>query len=66
MNLLPFGEAEARTSAIIRAELEQVGTPIGPIDILIAGTALRHGATLVTHNVDEFSRIGRLTIEDWY
>ena len=38
--VLPFGEAEARTAARIRASLEKQGTPIGPYDLLIAGTAL--------------------------
>lgn len=41
-------------------------TAIGPIDILIAGTALSHGATLVTHNTGEFERIEGLSLVDWY
>ena len=47
----------AMSAATIRAQLEQQGTPIGPMDILIAGTAVSLQATLVTHNVREFSRI---------
>jgi tRNA(fMet)-specific endonuclease VapC len=43
-----------------------LGQQIGPFDILIAGTALAHGAILVTHNVGEFGRIQNLRIEDWY
>ncbi|HEX2641382.1 MAG TPA: VapC toxin family PIN domain ribonuclease, partial [Thermoanaerobaculia bacterium] len=35
-------------------------------DCLIAGTALQHGATLVTHNVRELSRIEGLSVEDWF
>jgi tRNA(fMet)-specific endonuclease VapC len=64
--VLPFGLAEARASARIRASLESRGTPIGPLDTLIAGTALSHGATLVTHNAREFGRIEGLSIVDWY
>jgi tRNA(fMet)-specific endonuclease VapC len=66
VRLLPLGVAEARTAARIRADLERVGQPIGPLDNLIAGIALTHGATLVTHNVKEFGRIERLAVEDWY
>jgi tRNA(fMet)-specific endonuclease VapC len=66
MRVLPFGEEEAKVAARIRAQLEQAGLSIGPLDNLIAGTALRHGATLVTHNTDEFRRVPGLQIEDWY
>lgn len=63
---LPFGVAEARQAAQIRAALEAAGTPIGPYDVLIAATALAHGGTLVTHNVQEFSRVVGLQLVDWY
>jgi len=66
IQILPFTAKEARTSAMIRAGLERKGLPIGPIDILIAGTALAHQAILITHNVKEFKRIPKLHIEDWY
>lgn len=64
--LLPFGQPEAGASALIRADLEQAGTPIGPLDTLIAGTALANRAILVTHNTQEFSRVSNLTLDDWY
>lgn len=63
---LPFGLAEARQAAQIRAALEAVGTPIGAYDVLIAATALAHGGTLVTHNVQEFDRVAGLSLVDWY
>jgi tRNA(fMet)-specific endonuclease VapC len=66
LRVLPFGTGEARAAARIRVELEKAGQTIGPLDLLIAGTALQHGATLVTHNVGEFSRIAGLQIEDWF
>ncbi len=65
-SILPFGSKEAEVAAMIRAELEKRGTPIGPYDTLIAGTALASNATLVTHNTKEFNRVGGLAIEDWY
>jgi len=62
---LPFDDACAERYGIIRSELESAGTPIGPNDLMIAATALAHGATLVTNNVKEFSRVAGLRLEDW-
>jgi len=66
VRVLPFSENEAAISAKFRAILEQAGTPIGPLDMMIAGTALANKATLVTHNTKEFSRINQLRLEDWF
>lgn len=66
VNLVPFDRDSAVAAATIRAQLEQQGTPIGPLDVLIAGTALAFKATLVTHNVKEFSRVSGLAIADGY
>ena len=63
---LPFGAAEARFSAAIRSNLEKKGRPIGPYDVLIAGTAKACNATLVTRNTREFKRVQGLVLEDWY
>ena len=66
VNILPFDEAEAKSAATVRANLEKQGTPIGPQDVLIAGTALANQGVLVTHNTGEFSRVAGLDLEDWY
>ncbi len=66
VNLLPFGKKDAEAAAAIRADLEQQGIPIGPLDNLIAGTALANRASLVTHNTREFSRVKGLMVEDWF
>jgi tRNA(fMet)-specific endonuclease VapC len=66
INIVSFGAQEAKVAATIRANLESNGTPIGPYDTLIAGTALSNNATLVTHNTKEFKRVKSLNIEDWY
>lgn len=66
MQLLPFDSACARHAAHIRATLEAAGTPIGPHDTLIAATALRHHATLVTRNEREFSRVPGLDWVNWH
>jgi tRNA(fMet)-specific endonuclease VapC len=66
INLVLFDHNAALAAAAIRAQLEQQGTPIGAIDTLIAGVAVSLQATLVTHNVAEFSRVSGLAIVDWY
>ncbi len=66
IDVIPFAAKEAKTAAMIRADLESKGTPIGPFDTLIAGTALSKNVTLVTHNTQEFNRVKDLAIEDWY
>ena len=63
---LPLGAAEARVSAAIRSNLEKKGKPIGPYDVLIAGTAKACNATLVTRNIREFKRVRGLVLENWY
>lgn len=66
ITILPFDSKEAEVAAMIRAELENNGMPIGPYDTLIAGIALSSNATLVTHNTKEFSRVKGLSVEDWF
>jgi tRNA(fMet)-specific endonuclease VapC len=65
ITVMPFAEVEARSTAIIRAELERTGQTIGKYDVLIAGTALAHGLVMVTANTREFSRVTGLRVEDW-
>ena len=62
---LPFDDRSAEEYGQIRADLAAQGKPIGPNDLLIAAIARAYDAVLVTHNVDEFSRITGLRIEDW-
>ena len=66
VQVLAFSVAEAKASAEIRAQLEHKGTPIGPNDVLIAGTALACRGILVSHNLSEFNRIDGLETVDWY
>ncbi len=64
--VIPFGPAEALAAAQIRAARERSGEGIGPLDTLIAATALATRATLVTHDAREFRRVPALRVEDWY
>jgi tRNA(fMet)-specific endonuclease VapC len=66
VEVLPFDDAVARRAAELRNDLERRGVGIGPMDTLIAATALAHGATLVTRNVREFGRIAGLKVVDWF
>ena len=45
--------------------IERAGTPIGPLDTLIASHALSVDVTLVTNNDREFRRVAGLRVENW-
>lgn len=62
---VPFDAAAAHAAARIRFDLETAGETIGPLDLLIAGTAVSRGAVLITSNTAEFSRVRSLRIQDW-
>jgi tRNA(fMet)-specific endonuclease VapC len=64
-NIVDFGEAAALHVGQIRAHLEPRGLRIGPLDTLIAAHARSLGATLVTDNLAEFSRVPGLVVESW-
>jgi tRNA(fMet)-specific endonuclease VapC len=66
VEVLPFNREAADRSAKIRLALEGAGQTIGPLDFLIAGTALAFGCTLVTNNTAEFRRVPGLLLEDWF
>jgi tRNA(fMet)-specific endonuclease VapC len=61
----PLTRAAANHAAHLRATLGSVGQPIGAYDLLIAATAIEHGAILVTNNTREFARVTGLGFEDW-
>ena len=63
--ILDFDVDAADCYGKIRAGLEKNGTPIGPLDMMIAGHAQSLGYTVVTNNVKEFSRVSALKIENW-
>jgi tRNA(fMet)-specific endonuclease VapC len=65
ITLVEFDEGAARCYGAVRSQLESRGTPIGPLDNLIAAQALSLGVTLVTNNVREFVRVTGMAVEDW-
>lgn len=65
VEILPFDEKAAAEYGKICAYLQKNGTPIGPLDTLIAAHALSQNLTLVTNNVREFERVPDFKIENW-
>jgi Predicted nucleic acid-binding protein, contains PIN domain len=65
ITILQFDERAAEEYGRIKAELEKKGTPIGPMDTLIASHAKSRGLIIVTNNTREFNRVVGLTVEDW-
>jgi tRNA(fMet)-specific endonuclease VapC len=61
-----FDERAATAYGVIRADLERRGTPIGPLDTLLAAQAVGHELVLVTDNEREFRRVKQLKkVENW-
>jgi tRNA(fMet)-specific endonuclease VapC len=65
LNLIDFTSDDAIGYAGVRAKLERAGTPIGPLDTLIAAQSLARRLTLVSNNEREFRRVAGLTVENW-
>lgn len=65
IEILDFDVNAAEGYGKIRADLEKNGTPIGPLDMMIAGHARSLDYTVVTNNVKEFKRVSGLKIENW-
>jgi len=65
IEVISFSREDASEAGLLTAHLESQGRRIGPYDLLIAAQALRTGATLVTANFSEFSRVRDLAWEDW-
>lgn len=65
LEIIDFDYKATVEYGIIRFDLEKKGTPIGPLDTLIASHAKSLNLILVTNNIKEFNRIDGLTIENW-
>ncbi len=65
ITIYEFDNYAAEEYGRVRAELEKKGTPIGPMDMLIAGHARAEGLIVVTNNTREFNRVEGLLVEDW-
>lgn len=65
IEILDFDSKAADEYGKIRADLEKKGTPIGSLDMMIAGHAKSLNYTVVTNNVREFKRVVDLKIDNW-
>ena len=65
LEILPFTAEAAFVAGTVRAELEERGKPIGPMDLLIASHAKSLGITVVTNNTREFGRVPGLRVQNW-
>ena len=60
IEIMDFDSLAAESYGKIRADLEKVGTPIGPLDMMIAGHAKSLGYVVGTNNTKEFKIINGL------
>jgi tRNA(fMet)-specific endonuclease VapC len=60
--VLDFTTAVARQHARLVTDLARRGQLIGAHDMIVAATALHHGMSLLSGNVDEFSRVPNLRL----
>ncbi|MBQ7578101.1 MAG: type II toxin-antitoxin system VapC family toxin [Synergistaceae bacterium] len=59
--IVPFDDSMTKIYGEIRADLGRIGFN----DLIIAATVKSLGCVLVTNNINEFSRINGLFLDDW-
>lgn len=65
LTVIGFTSDDAVVYAVVRAKLERAGTPIRPLDTLIAAHAVGRKLILITNNEREFRRVHGLPLENW-
>ena len=66
VDVLPWDTTAAQSYGPLRAAMERLGKPLGPLDMMIAAHSLSTGAVLVTNNVRHYERINApLILENW-
>jgi tRNA(fMet)-specific endonuclease VapC len=65
VDVLPFDDEAASEYGRICATLRRKGTPIGPMDMLIAAHAKSKGLIVVTNNTREFEQVEGVDIQNW-
>ncbi|MGR3301180.1 MAG: type II toxin-antitoxin system tRNA(fMet)-specific endonuclease VapC [Candidatus Scalindua sp.] len=63
--VVPWDKESAVQYGKLRNALNEKGTPVGNMDLMIASHALSQDITLVTNNVKEFKRVPNLKYENW-
>jgi tRNA(fMet)-specific endonuclease VapC len=65
VTVLEVDLAIARKHGELQAGFRDIGQPAPELDLFNGSTALVHGLTLATHNVQDFRRISGPHIVDW-
>ena len=63
--IVPIGMDSVEIFGMLKADLEQLGTPLDDFDLAIAACALSHNLTLITNNQKHFKRIEELRLANW-
>lgn len=63
--ILPVTDAIAERWGRLEAQRQRLGLPLNTADGQIAATALEHGLTLVTRNVNDFRDLGVVVFNPW-
>lgn len=65
LEIVPYSPEVAPVYGEIRAHLRRAGSPIGPLDLLIAAHARYLGVTLVTNDERKLARVPGIATENW-
>lgn len=65
LEIAQFGVDASMTYGEVRSSVERRGTPIGPLDMLIAAHTIALDIVLVTNNQREFARVAGLRLANW-
>jgi tRNA(fMet)-specific endonuclease VapC len=65
LEVLAFSAKAAAHFGQIRADIERLGKPVGPLDMLIGAHARAEGLIVVTNNAREFGRLPGVRVENW-
>lgn len=63
--ILPVDAEIIKRWAVLSAERERQGRPLASFDGLIAATALHHGLTLATRDINDFDGLGVTLVSPW-
>ncbi len=63
--VLVVGQQVAEVFGMLKADLENKGTPLDDFDLVLASSALAHNSALVTNNLKYFKRIDGLKLANW-
>ncbi|MBI2565291.1 PIN domain-containing protein [Candidatus Woesearchaeota archaeon] len=63
--LLDLDSESAKIGGKIRAKLKSEGREIDAEDCMIAGICIKHGKSILTRNVNHYSRIKNLVVESY-